>query len=96
MTHTHVGGIIDPYQPTSENDMQNAIQMTSHEGREYFTTVARGTEYTASKGTYGWEVYTRRLALGRFNVGGFKRFSSLADVSANVRAFAGLDMLVQA
>lgn len=72
------------------------IQQTTLEGRDYFTATRNGVEYVAMKDCVGWGVSTRRLALGRFNTGGFKRFDSLADLSANVRAFRGLDALVSA
>ena len=72
------------------------IQQTTIEGRDYFTAIKAGVEYTAMKDSAGWGVATRRIALGRFNTGGFKRFNSLADLAANVRAFRGLDVLVNA
>jgi hypothetical protein len=58
------------------------------EGRQYVSTTARGVAYTMSKAGEEWHVYTRRLALGRWNMGGFKRFDSLAAVATGCKAFA--------
>lgn len=57
-------------------------------GKQYVTTVARGVEYTLAPHGDGWGVATRRLALGRFNTGGFRFFDSLADVGTKCAAFA--------
>jgi hypothetical protein len=57
-------------------------------GTQYVTTEARGVQYTLAPHGDGWGVYTRRLALGRWNAGGFKAFNTLQDVAANCRAFA--------
>lgn len=70
------------------------IQQGIIEGRSYYTTVRAGVEYTAMKDSAGWGVATRRLALGRFNTGGFKRFDSLSELAQKVRAFRGIDELV--
>ena len=58
------------------------------DGRQYVNTTARGTAYTLSKSGDEWHVYTRRLALGRWNVGGFRAFPTLKSVAENVKAFA--------
>lgn len=71
-----------------------AIEQTTIEGRDYYTAVRAGVEYTAMKDSSGWGVATRRLALGRFNTGGFKRYPSLAELAHGCRAFRGLDALV--
>jgi len=70
------------------------IEVTIHDGREYFTATARGVEYTASREADGWGVWSRRLALGRRNVGSFKRYASAAELAAACRAFRGLDALI--
>jgi hypothetical protein len=64
-----------------------------HNGTVYLTTEYRGTEYTLRRSQWGWELSTRRLALGRFNMGGFKRFETLDAVQAGCKAFAGVDLL---
>lgn len=63
-----------------------------------FTTEARGVEYFARLDTLGrWEVVSQRLALRAARMGGTVRhFATLADLAANVKAFAGLDALVEA
>lgn len=72
------------------------IEAREINGRTYYTTTRKGTEYCARKcfANGGWIVETRRLALGRNNFGSVKRFDNVADLSANVRAFAGLDKLL--
>lgn len=57
-------------------------------GVKYITAVYRGTEYTMRQGAFGWELSTRRLGYGgRFHIGGFKRFDTLAAVAAGCKAF---------
>lgn len=57
-------------------------------GVKYITAVYRGTEYTLRQGAFGWELSTRRIGYGgRFHVGGFKRFDTLAAVAAGCKAF---------
>lgn len=72
------------------------IQQTTHEGRDYFTAERAGVRYTASQDCIGWHVHSHRLALGRGNVGGVKRFASVSDLATKVKAFRGLDQLVTA
>jgi hypothetical protein len=69
------------------------ITRTVANGVAYMTTEYRGTEYTLRRGSFGWELTTRRLSLGRWNMGGFKRFETLADVQANCKAFAAVDLV---
>jgi hypothetical protein len=61
-----------------------------------YTATARGTSYYLRLDTFGrWELSSQRLALRAARMGGGVRFfASLADVSASVRAFRGLDVLV--
>jgi len=73
------------------------INQTTIEGRDYFTTVARGVEYTAMRnGGDAWGVATRRLSLGRWNTGGFKHYATLAELCAGCKAFRGLEALLTA
>ena len=69
------------------------IQLETINGTAYYTTTARGVEYTAHQLGCQWFVATRRLALGRRHMGGGKYYATLAEVAANVKAFAGLDAL---
>lgn len=63
-------------------------------GVKYLTAVYRGTEYTLRQGAFGWELSTRRLSLGRYNFGGFKRFDTLAAVAAGCKAFGNEAALI--
>lgn len=61
-----------------------------------FSTEARGVEYFARLNILGkWEVSSRRMSLGRRNPGSVRHFDTLAEVEANVKAFAGLAGLLQ-
>jgi hypothetical protein len=71
------------------------IEMTTHEGRNYYTATRAGVQYTASCDVSGWHVHSHRLALGRSNYGSVKRFASLAELAAKVKALRGLDVLAQ-
>lgn len=64
-----------------------------HNGTVYLTTEYRGSAYTLRRSQWGWEVTTTRLSLGRWNMGGFKRFDTLADVQAKCKAFAAVDLV---
>lgn len=72
------------------------IQQTTTEGRDYFTATRRGVEYTAMRQGDAWGVASRRLALGRSNIGGFKHYPTIEAVEAGCKAFSGLSMLVNA
>ena len=67
---------------------------TISNGTKYITAVYRGTEYTLRQGAHGWELTTHRLALGRYNFGGFKRFDTLAAVAAGCKAFGNEAALI--
>ena len=54
-----------------------------HDGQLYITTEFKGTEYCLHKFDGAWGVGTRRLALGRYNAGGFKRFATLDALAAS-------------
>ena len=60
------------------------------DGKKYLTATYRGTEYTLMRNGDGWGVASRRLALGRFNAGGFKSYRTFEDVRAGCKAFASL------
>jgi len=62
-------------------------------GQKYITNVVRGVEYVLMRNGNEWGVATKRLALGRFNPGGFKSFKTLDDVKANCKAFANVNLL---
>ena len=65
-------------------------------GKKYITTVSRGTEYTACQSdSGGWYVYTRRIALGRFNAGGVKLFDSIVSLCAGCKAFGSAENMAQ-
>lgn len=70
------------------------IQKTTIDGCDYYTSTRAGVEYTAMKDSVGWGVASRRLALGRFNIGGFKRYPSLAALAEGCKAMRGLDLLL--
>lgn len=69
------------------------MKATIANGNKYTTVVHRGTEYTLMRQGGAWGVATRRLALGRFNAGGFKYFPTLEAVKAGCKAFAGADLV---
>ena len=60
-----------------------------------FQTVYRGVQYITYPSLGGFVVITHRLALGRSNSGGCKRFNSLEDVAISVKAFARLYRLTE-
>jgi hypothetical protein len=63
-----------------------------------FTTEARGVSYYLRLDTLGrWEVTSQRLALRAARMGGGVRFfRNLSEVAANIKAFRGIDLLVEA
>lgn len=67
---------------------------TTHiaDGKKYLTATYRGTEYTLMRNGDGWGVASRRLSLGRFNLGGFKCYRTFDDVAKGCKAFASLDI----
>jgi hypothetical protein len=64
------------------------------EGTMYYTATLRGVEYCAHELCGKWFVGTRRLALGRSNMGGGKYYDTVADVANGCKALAGLDLLL--
>ena len=71
-----------------------AFRTSIHDGKKYITTDYRGTEYCLMFGNGSYGVATRRLALGRFNAGGYKHFATLESVAAGCKAFGGMDNLM--
>lgn len=74
------------------------IEQTTIEGRDYFTAIERGVEYTANRDTVlgGWCVYSHRLAYGRGHIGGVKRYPSAEALAAGCKAFRSLPALLEA
>lgn len=78
--------------------MTTASQTTStsiHNGKKYITVEYRGTEYCLMFNGDSYGVATRRIALGRFNGGGYKHFASLEAVANGCKAFGGMDNLMK-
>ncbi len=73
----------------------NMISASVTDGVTYYTSTRRGVEYTAYTVRGDWVVLTRRLALGRFNTGGCKYFKDIESLCCAVKAFVGLDLLLQ-
>lgn len=63
------------------------------DGRKYVSTERRGVEYTLQRLGDGWFVSSRRLALGRSNMGGGKHYATLEAVKTGCAAFAACDLL---
>lgn len=74
----------------------NATTRTIHNGQLYVSATSRGTEYCLQRLGDGWFVSSRRLALGRHNVGSGRHFATLADVAAGCKAFGSADDLAAA
>ena len=68
------------------------MKTTIANSNKYTTVIHRGTEYTLMRMGDAWGVATRRLALGRFNAGGFKYFPTLEAVKAGCKAFGGVEL----
>jgi hypothetical protein len=63
------------------------------EGKKYITTVYKGTEYCLSMYGAVYGVQTNRVALGRFNAGGFKYYANLAAVAEGCKAFPDSELI---
>ena len=72
-----------------------AFTTSIHDGKKYITTEYRGSEYCLMFNGDSYGVATRRLALGRFNGGGYKHFASLEAVATGCKAFGGMDSLMK-
>lgn len=70
------------------------IEQTIHEGITYYSTVSRGTRYSLRQHKGEWELYSKRLALGRSSAGSFRFFDSLNELEATVKAFDGIGLLL--
>lgn len=81
--------------PTPEGRLANEIQMIAD---NTFVCEARGVLYYLRLDLLGrWELTSQRLALQGAGMGGrVRHFSSLSEVSSGVRAFKGIDQLVEA
>lgn len=64
-------------------------------GLKYISAEYRGTSYCLSRNGDGWFVSSRRLALGRWNMGGGKCYATLADVAAGCKAFGSAAVLAE-
>ncbi|MBF6615571.1 MAG: hypothetical protein ITG07_02485 [Candidimonas sp.] len=70
------------------------IEQSNIEGVSYYTVVSRGTRYSLRQHKGEWELYSKRLALGRSNIGSYRFFRSLEEVEASVKAFSGIKLLL--
>jgi hypothetical protein len=73
------------------------IQAETFNGITYYSAEARGVSYSARIDPLGrWEVFSRRLALSAARMGGTVRhFSSLTEMANAIRAYRGLDLLLE-
>lgn len=72
--------------------MQAAYSTEVINGTKYVTTTSRGIEYTLQRLCGKWFVSSRRLALGRGNIGGGKYYATFDEVRDGCKAFAALPM----
>ena len=70
------------------------IEQTEVESVTYYTTQARGVNYTLHNTGSEWELHSRRQALGQNNVGSYKFFSSLEALEKKMKAFSGVSKLI--
>lgn len=69
--------------------------MITKTGDTTYEAEHRGTQYYLRLDVLGrWEVWSRRKALGRMNVGSIRHFDTLAEVSDQITAFQGLTALL--
>lgn len=73
--------------------MQAQITREISNGKVWLKTVHRGVEYSIARGEFGWTVYTRRLALGRFNIGSVRVFPTLAAATEKYKVFLGIELI---
>lgn len=67
-----------------------AIHRETVDGVPHLATVYRGVGYVAWAVGAGWEVQSRRLALGPDHPGTWRRFASTEALATGLRAFAAL------
>lgn len=72
--------------------MSNIITTEILDGTTYYSTVYRGTSYTAFCDAWGWTVMTRRLSLS--DSFGARHYRSLDELAAKCRALAALPALL--
>ena len=70
------------------------IEQTEVGSVTYYTTQARGINYTLHNTGTEWELHSRRQALGQNNVGTYKFFASLQDLENKMKAFNGISKLI--
>jgi hypothetical protein len=77
------------------NSEKITVQVSA--GLKSYSTVRRGVTYWTYRTSLGgqWYVGTHRIALGKRHGGGGRYFATLADVAANVKAFAALPALIE-
>lgn len=63
-------------------------------GITYYTTVSRGTRYSLRQHKGEWELYSKRLSLGRSSIGSFRFFDTLEQLEVAISAFNGIGMLI--
>jgi hypothetical protein len=66
------------------------------DGVTYYQATSRGVSYVAHEICGKWFVSSHRLALGPRHIGGGRYYDDVAAVAAGCKAFAGLDVLLQA
>ena len=72
-----------------------APTVSYHDAAPYVSAVRRGVSYCLHRHGEGWGVSSRRLSLGRSNVGGFKSYATLSDVAQGCAAFGSAAELVE-
>lgn len=70
------------------------IEQQAIDGITYYTTVSRGTRYSLRQYKGEWELYSKRLALGRSSIGSFRFFDTLEQLEVTISAFNGIGMLI--
>ena len=64
------------------------------DGVKYISSIYRGTEYTLYNSNGSWWCGSRRLALGRMNMGGGKYYVTLQDIVDGCKAFGNIEELI--
>ncbi|MBA1280253.1 hypothetical protein [Stutzerimonas stutzeri] len=70
------------------------IEQSTVEGSTYYSTESRGTRYSLRRHKGEWELYSKRLALGRSSIGSFRFFRSLDELEGAIKAFSGIQRLI--
>lgn len=75
---------------------QTPINSVYIEGVTYYETERNGIAYMCYLTGQGeWCLQTRRLSLGRHNVGSFRHYKNLDLLASSVKAFSQLPQLLQ-